>query len=601
MKQLILLLTFLLAGTTCFAQLISPLPEDEVQLGPEGRRRLDRHKANRTIDQITFVRVNAGALLREGTCRMLVENKAVSVVLDELDYRDDGNFSRFGKMEQDESGVFFSVVDGQLGSKFYIGSIPYSILPLEGDVHVLLRYNNGIYARDCGVRVTSGPDPHGVHPYEDQPVQPQDLMKTTGPDDNCRLRVLLIVTGQAEPEIPLSLELAARMMEDESNLAYSNSLVGTRMEVARVVRTTYVETTGSTASTEYGSTYSVPNDLLNMRSGAGLLSNIPGLRNTYAADIVVMVRSEATNAAMGFYGVALGVPVDPYALNANNGFAIVSTEYMIGGRFTFAHEIGHIMGARHDNHIASPAYAKGYVYTTSGTTNRTIMAVGCGTVPGTGCRIQYFSNPNLVVGGYTIGTVAGNDNARRINETAPSYLNFRTTSANLLIPAETYDNEILARHIATQTISTNNNAVIAQSGSRASMRAGNSVTLLPGFAANYGSSFIAYVGNCTSAPLFRGSSGSNVAAGEEADRQELSVYPIPANSMVHASMKLEQNGNADLTLTDVTGKVVWSNHVAGQKDRLLETIDTRALTNGVYHLSVSTGKRTVTEKVIVLH
>lgn len=237
---------------------------------------------------------------------------------------------------------------------------------------------------------------------------------------------------------------AAQMLQDESNLAYTQSTIDYQMEIAAVVRTNYVETTSYITSSAYGSSGSYPADLVNLANGNGLLSNIPTLRNRYSADVVVMVRSEDTSIAQGFYGIAYGVPTGSYTINDGNAFALIATLYMVGGRFTFAHEIGHIQGARHDNHSATPTYGRGYIFSTTGTSNRTIMAVGGSCNPPTGCRVQYFSTPNASYGGVAVGIANSRDNARRINETASEVLSLRLTPDTLLLPSETYDDEILA-------------------------------------------------------------------------------------------------------------------------------------------------------------
>lgn len=515
--------------------------------------------------------------------------------------------SWYGRL-QDETGIFFTRMNGQIASKFYLGTTPYLVIPYRNDIHLLITYDKAIDNGICGT-------PHGKIPVKEASkttTETQTEAAALSADDNCTLRVLWVVTAQAEPEIPMSLELAARMLQDESNLAYSQSLINYRMEIARVVRTAYVETITNTTATAYGVTSTYPSDLINLSTGAGLLNNIPTLRNTYNADIVVMVRSQATISAQGFYGIAYGIPTGMQTVNAANGFALIATQFMIGGRFTFAHEIGHLQGARHDNHASTPAYARGYVYNAAGNPGRTIMAVGCGINAGTGCRIQYFSNPNITVGGVAIGVADQFDNARRINETALQIKANRLTSTSLLLGAETFDNEILARHLATQTISTNNSAVVALSGSRVSMRAGNSITLLPGFAANSGSVFNGYINTCSYVPTTNRSTvtqaepagvqqGSPGLLSDESAAGTLKIIPNPFAGQVQVTYRFAPvQKNAVLEIYSITGTRIWRSTLSAKAPGATEQIiiSTTGWAKGSYLLAISTGNEKITRKIV---
>jgi hypothetical protein len=591
MKKLILLsFIILLAGNKAWSQkkLFNEIAQTDASAADQKEYKLYTSlKENPLIKDIRFIKVDVSAL-NDQSVNIDFKGSTVSARKNNIEMHGiNSNYSWFGRLS-DETGIFFTVINGQIASKFYIGNNPCLIVPYKDDVHLLITFSNEIDNGVCGT-------PHKSSVKIDDTIVPDDNDKNIlSADDNCTMRVLWVVTAQAEPEIPMSLELAARMLQDESNLAYQQSLISYRMEIARVVRTNYVETTTNTTATAYGATSSYPSDLINMSTGAGLLNNIPTLRNLYNADVVVMVRSQATNSAQGFYGIAYGVPTGAQVLNPGNAFALISTEFMIGGRFTFAHEIGHIQGARHDNHAATPAYGRGYIFSTATSNNRTIMAVGGSCNPSTGCRVQFFSNPNVTFGGVPVGIADQRDNARRINETAIQMLAHRITSTNLLLPAETFDNGILARHLATQTISTNNNAVVLQSGSRVSMRAGSSIQLLPGFRASAGSTFTAYINTCSVVPLNAqlrtynelNPSVQNRLRVEDSDEAIFKVYPNPtANTL---NVKHPANSKI-LILYDVMGKQILQKTTSGSS---LTELDLKGLPSGVYMLNID-GKKII--------
>jgi hypothetical protein len=151
------------------------------------------------------------------------------------------------------------------------------------------------------------------------------------------------------------------------------------------------------------------------------LSSITTMRNKYGADIVSHWNYG------GSAGTAFNYGGDAKASGYNtSSYGLVITQY------TFVHECGHNIGAKHDRYdyrnqsdLTSPPY---YNFGKVFPNYRTIMAYGnCATVGGTGScnRIKYFSNPDVLYNGVPTG-VAGEepstlidggpaDNAKRLN------------------------------------------------------------------------------------------------------------------------------------------------------------------------------------------
>ena len=80
----------------------------------------------------------------------------------------------------------------------------------------------------------------------------------------------------------------------------------------------------------------------------------------------------------------------------------------------------------------------------------------------------------------------------------------------------------------------------------------------------------------------------------------VSVYPNPAVSAANVSFNLKNNANLDITVTDVTGKIVYSNTlsnvVAGNQK---VTINTESLNNGIYMVNIISNGSKTTEKFVV--
>ena len=140
-----------------------------------------------------------------------------------------------------------------------------------------------------------------------------------------------------------------------------------------------------------------------------------GLRDRYAADVAVLLTGRGN-----YCGVAWLYP------GAESAFGVVAQDCATG-YYSFAHEIGHVQGARHNPQIdagTTPfAYGHGYYYEPGRW--RTIMSYDC---TGQSTRIGIFSSPLLVYpnpGGDPAGTVATHDNSRVLRETARIIADFR--------------------------------------------------------------------------------------------------------------------------------------------------------------------------------
>jgi hypothetical protein len=203
----------------------------------------------------------------------------------------------------------------------------------------------------------------------------------------------------------------------ETNLSYQNSGVIPRIRLVHSAEVTYDET----------GHVDLLNDALNCLQSTtdGCLDNIHALRDTYGADLVSLWLEDGG----GYCGLGY--------LNstASTGFSAVARSCATG-YYSFGHELGHNMGARHDVYIdsASTPYAYAHGYTNAAALHpwRTIMAYNdaCAAVGKNCARIQYWSNPGISYSGATTGDASSADNHRALNETAYSVANFRSASGS---------------------------------------------------------------------------------------------------------------------------------------------------------------------------
>ena len=144
------------------------------------------------------------------------------------------------------------------------------------------------------------------------------------------------------------------------------------------------------------------------------MEEIHALRDRYDADVAILAVDDPAGC-----GLATRVYADP-----DEAFAVVN-HLCAATTHSLAHEIGHLIGARHElkiDKVMTPfPYGHGYV---NGTKWRDIMSYkeSCGGCP----RLPIWSNPDLIVDGDPAGT-SGENNARVIAEQALRVANFRAS------------------------------------------------------------------------------------------------------------------------------------------------------------------------------
>ena len=169
-------------------------------------------------------------------------------------------------------------------------------------------------------------------------------------------------------------------------------------------------------------------------------------RNTYKADEVLLLVANSDYCGLAWLMTTVSSSFKTKA------FGLVNWDCATG-YYSFGHELGHNMGARHDWYVDdaknSPyTYNKGYVNpgATTATRWRTVMAYNneCADRGFSCTRIQYWSNPLKTYGGLTMGVASGSnstcttgnlsnpdcdaDNHLVLNNTANTVANFRTAT-----------------------------------------------------------------------------------------------------------------------------------------------------------------------------
>jgi hypothetical protein len=311
-----------------------------------------------------------------------------------------------GPLRGGDGWVQMVLSDGGVNATVRVGNTTYSIEPLGEGLHAVSKLDLAGFPADH-------PADHPSGTLSDAITNATDAYRASkggkpgsgeaGALANTTINVMVVYTpsaASATSNISSLIQLAV----DETNQGYVNSGVNITMNRVYTGQVTYTEGTSSFST-----------HVSRLRSTTdGYMDNVHTLRNTYAADVVVLVVNDSEACGMAS------------AIKATATTAFAAAHYScITGYYSFGHEVGHLQGARHDRYVDSSTspYAYGHGFIPAAKNWRTIMAYGnnCGNCT----RINYWSNPNKTYGGVAMGTTQYEDNARVLNTTASTVAAFR--------------------------------------------------------------------------------------------------------------------------------------------------------------------------------
>jgi hypothetical protein len=311
-----------------------------------------------------------------------------------------------GKIErQPASFVFLSVVKNVL-----IGDI----ITQKGNFYQIRYGGNEVhYLREI-MQSKFAPDGEPGRP-KIKPRSGEEDPCATDPANDIDIMVIYTDDARAASGGTDAIEAEMFLALEETNQSYINSNINQRLRLVHIEEINYAETGNTTTDRDR---LQAPAD--------GFLDNIHTLRNTFAADLVAfIVESNVDLCGKAFIMNPVSTAFETF------GFGVVIRDCATGN-FSFGHEMGHIMSARHDwaadgtdnspfhfNHgFTQPAPSMGGPW-------RTVMSTAGGT------RLPFWSNPGVNFGGDPTGTNTEpqpTDNHQVLNDTAATVANFRCSS-----------------------------------------------------------------------------------------------------------------------------------------------------------------------------
>lgn len=553
---------------------------------------LQKSPVNKSVD---FIEIDLNKLKNFDSFTLQFDKKNYTVNKEKIKVRGVKNFSWFAKNNNGDGNIILSVLDGDIQGIITQGNELYRITTTPKGEYVLIKIDQSKYPEEkC----------HDILKQDNEsnnkPDSTNDLNETDGEANNstpilksaavyeCKIRVLVLYTPAAEAAVS-NIRNTIQLAVDETNQSFTNSNVSYEVELVYIEETSYTEVDIDTDLDRFST------------DGDGYMDEVHDLRDTYSADICVLINDDSY-----WCGVA-----ETIQASEDEAFCVVDYDCATG-YYSFGHEIGHLLGCRHDTYVdnSNTPFAYGHGFVNVADRWRTIMAYNseC-SASGVNCtRLQYWSNPNVTYGGDAMGTTTTEHCARVWNEESTTVMAFRQPSTNVTLTSTDLSNSLYADVIATQNIATSGSITMV-SGSELNLRMGNSLEINGPFEIPIGAEFSANIENISdcgtttkSAKIaFEQENTITDIINNSNDRFSYNIYPNPSYEAVNIKYRLNNSGIVSISLIDFLGKTV--NIISNEEMQTSSVYNVQfsitGLQSGMYFIRFSVNDIVINEKIII--
>lgn len=329
---------------------------------------------NSSYKSVDFIKIDLPQIIEKEEYTITIHGEKYKIQRDSIDVRGINNFFFTGLGENIH--VMISVLGTDIQGVIETPKNVFTIETYEKTKYLLITVDYSMLVEDCNqieneIIIDDTTQKNG----DDEIIYKEDLKMYN--DYECKIRVLVLYTPQAESSVSniINTILTAVSL---SNQSFINSQINYRIELVYAGETSYSESSYQTDLQRF----KTPND--------GYMDEVHVLRNLYSADICVLLSFNEN-----LCGIANGIGV-----GEDGAFCLVSTYSTCAtSNYSFIHEIGHLLGCRHDIYVDpnTTPFAYGHGYINPSGTWRTVMAYsnGCNNCP----RLLYWSNPNISYAG----------------------------------------------------------------------------------------------------------------------------------------------------------------------------------------------------------
>ncbi|MBO9615754.1 MAG: zinc-dependent metalloprotease [Dyadobacter sp.] len=589
---------------------IQPVSASQIPDSQEMATYGERLRKNPNITGYHFIKLNELATSQKDGILLLhiPGGPTITAVASHVEYESASEYEWIGKTDEDRGTVIIVSKVGRVCAHISTPAGVYEIFPAPSGLYCL-HVIDPEKAWDVGCATTSSvakPENGGTAAAEPAIKQEGNVNAKMQPCQALTYpRVLVLYTPKA-----LTLAGSTAVIADHVNLSISqfNSCIynsGITSAAALVLA-------GVAPLNNLSETGSITNDLNSLVGNA----NAQNLRNQHQADLVVLLTDSY------YQGGDTRGKSQTVTLENSNSYSIVEL-WCATSHKTFAHEIGHLYGCRHeDDNTALPSYAKGYKIKFLGFTVDRTMMVGNG-ISGDQAknRLLNFSNPNIQVSGRATGTNDEN-NAQRITESHPIVGAFRPDPANPLnvfVDGPTWVSSPGGKNYelyyscgsAPYTFSWQYsydgiNYILSNITSDVFTWYfnQNQKIYIKGTVTSNGQSAIAYITVTAQLPAnpYKVSAAGNDTIALQHELPGLIATPNPADDRINISYNLQFDMQVKLDMLDQSGKVIEilkDDKIISRKGRYSATVKSKNLPVGTYFIRLLTSQGIKTCRVII--
>jgi len=374
--------------------------------------RIDSIKKIQTTKSVSLTRIDINAFNEDSVLLSLPSNQKLRFIRKHFEAENSNNFKWSGRIPGTFSSGTFVVRNGNVTANIQDENLEsYHIEPIGDGVHALIHIDKSTPSV-CGNENEMQSNALSTTVGMLKATAPVAAIPLAAPtaENPVDIDVMVAFTPAARAaysDMAALIDLAIT----EANHSYKDSGVHIRLNLVDSFEFKSQKDDCDWSNTCLLKVFPRSEEVKNRRDGSG-------------ADVAILIY---VGKYYGICGEAATLLAD-----AGNAFAVVEYSCIRAGDYTFAHEIGHLQGAQHDEKD-SPwgTYDHGYIHPSEirSESFSTIMATSTSCLTGpyrTHCpRIPYWSNPNIFYNGIAMGTAELNNNARMLNETAQMVAGFR--------------------------------------------------------------------------------------------------------------------------------------------------------------------------------